>query len=443
MVLELNLKERHLKALMFIKIQNDIELNPGPLTQKVKKLEIFTLNCRGLGKIDKFRLVLSKISEKMRANPDSIFMLQETMIKNDNYLKLAWRGVYAFTPGTGNSQGCITLASSGVTIINQINMEHRGHYLELKGLLSNSEPENIIAILNIYAPNGYALAKRAFYETVVGQIADSQCEDVILAGDFNLTFSEADRLRRNTSSGEIGIANYFTAKINELGLKDAWNGYEGMTWKKGGAMSRLDRIYTRLAGLRQINIDTDWTLCDSDHAVVCATFETRTEKQLGGKIIRLDPQVVLEKDCLAELRQYLTEQLATIQPDMDPHSQLEFAKMTIRTKAFQISKRLKNAEILNLQLLNDDIKQHERLLAQAGSVEEEEQIILHLERQTNERNRLLEIQGRNLAWKAKTKWYNEGEKSNKYFLNLLKRNVNRMGPNCLPINNYIVRQIVI
>jgi hypothetical protein len=90
MLLELNLKERHLKALLSIKIQNDIELNPGPLTQKVKKLEIFTLNCRGLGKIDKFRLVLSKISEKMRANPDSIFMLQETMIKNDNYLKLAW-----------------------------------------------------------------------------------------------------------------------------------------------------------------------------------------------------------------------------------------------------------------------------------------------------------------------------------------------------------------
>jgi hypothetical protein len=36
------------------------------------------------------------------------------------------------------------------------------------------------------------------------------------------------------------------------------------------------------------------------------------------------------------------------------------------------------------------------------------------------KNHILNQQGEQLAWKAKTKWYNEGEKSNKYFLNLLK-----------------------
>ncbi len=38
-----------------------------------------------------------------------------------------------------------------------------------------------------------------------------------------------------------------------------------------------------------------------------------------------------------------------------------------------------------------------------------------------ERDTILDQQGEKLAKLAKTKWYNEGEKSNKYFLNMLKR----------------------
>jgi hypothetical protein len=39
--------------------------------------------------------------------------------------------------------------------------------------------------------------------------------------------------------------------------------------------------------------------------------------------------------------------------------------------------------------------------------------------------------------KAKTRWYNEGEKSNKYFLNLLKRNSESSEMTKLNINGTI------
>jgi len=48
--------------------------------------------------------------------------------------------------------------------------------------------------------------------------------------------------------------------------------------------------------------------------------------------------------------------------------------------------------------------------------------LLHLEQLNNKKNNILQKQGEQLAWKARSKWYNEGEKSNKYFLNLLKKN---------------------
>ncbi len=73
------------------------------------------------------------------------------------------------------------------------------------------------------------------------------------------------------------------------------------------------------------------------------------------------------------------------------------------------------------------------------TTEEETEIIAHLEAQTNEKDRLLNIQGKNLAWKAKTKWYNEGEKSNKYFLNLLKSRLNKIDmPKLLHDGNLIM-----
>ena len=87
---------------------------------------------------------------------------------------------------------------------------------------------------------------------------------------------------------------------------------------------------------------------------------------------------------------------------------------------------MQNAEMVSLQIIDDDIKLHGRLLAESSSTEEDTDIISHLEQLNNEKNRILETQGKNLAWKARTKWYNEGEKSNKYFLNLLKSNGKNM-----------------
>jgi len=68
-----------------------------------------------LGEVEKFRPLLNKAYDIMQKGK-MIMMIQETMITNSRYLDLAWRGKYVFTPGTGNSQGCITLTHNDVTI---------------------------------------------------------------------------------------------------------------------------------------------------------------------------------------------------------------------------------------------------------------------------------------------------------------------------------------
>jgi hypothetical protein len=75
------------RQLIKMALMHDVEVNPGPN----QALMCITINCRGLGNIDKFRLLLNKAYEYIR-NGAVVICLQETMIVSDRYLELAWRG---------------------------------------------------------------------------------------------------------------------------------------------------------------------------------------------------------------------------------------------------------------------------------------------------------------------------------------------------------------
>jgi hypothetical protein len=108
--------------------------------------------------------------------------------------------------------------------------------------------------------------------------------------------------------------------------------------------------------------------------------------------------------------------------DMNPHMKLEFAKMTVRTKGIEISMSLRKKENNELRDLNDQIRQNSELLKRYNDENSLNIITTEVEKCKQERDIILQRQGESLSMKAKTRWYNEGERSNKYFLNLLKRN---------------------
>ena len=108
--------------------------------------------------------------------------------------------------------------------------------------------------------------------------------------------------------------------------------------------------------------------------------------------------------------------------NMNPHMKLEFAKIIIRNKAIEISMRLRKMEITELKDLNDQIGQNNELLKRYTDENSLNIITRELKKCKQERDTILQRQGESLSMKAKTRWYNEKERSNKYFLNLLKRN---------------------
>ena len=123
--------------------------------------------------------------------------------------------------------------------------------------------------------------------------------------------------------------------------------------------------------------------------------------------------------------------------DMNPHMKLEFAKMTISTKAIEISTRLRKKENNELRDLNDQISQNSELLKRYTDENSLNTITRELEKCKQERDMILQRQGESLSMKAKTRWYNEGKRSNNCFLHLLKRNNESSEMSKLNINGIV------
>jgi len=409
---------------------HDIELNPGPVddTNTKVKLTVVTLNCRGLGSTDKFRLILNKAYEFMNKG-ETIIMLQETMVVHDNYLKLAWRGNSVFTPGTGNSLGCITLtnATSNISLINQIG--NRGHYFTYSSPLITTA-----IIMNLYAPQGFDEAKTNFFIDNFNIISNYDC-DIIIGGDMNVTLRPNDRHCRGVTNAELILAEEILEYQQALGLEDTWQGKSGYTWQKGEKMSKLDRIFYRITNFKLKSNKVDWTLAKTDHAAVVASFEHTHNVIHKSTHVKLDNDILKDIGKLNELKEYVTYQLNDPQvATFNPHVKLEFAKMSIRTKALDIMARCRKQKNELLNEINKEILANTRLLQIENDIQLKNILVRELETLKVQKDTILSEQGEKLANMARTKWYNEGEKSNKYFLNMLKRQQSRSDMNCLIIN---------
>ncbi len=190
-----------------------------------------------------------------------------------------------------------------------------------------------------------------------------------------------------------------------------------------------------MANLKLKSNKVDWTLIKTDHAAVVARFEHEHNVTYKSSHVKLDNDKLKDSAKLNELRTYVSGQLSDPQvATFNPHAKLEFAKMTIRTKALDIMARCRKQINEELNELNRDIVTNTRLLSSENDVQLKNMLVRELEQLKVQKDAILEAQGEKLANLAKTKWYNEGEKSNKYFLNMLKRQQSRSDMNCLIIN---------
>ena len=411
-------------------LAGDIETNPGPrdtesrtpaTSESENKLILVTQNCRGITEQNKCKHLLDNCYKLGRKAKNFVIALQETMITNDGSIKYSWRGNHIFMAGTGHGRGCITLLPAHIQPEPNsiVHLGERGHIF--KAIIE----EAYVVVANIYAPTAQGREKVDFFRQVKDLVdaARDPGDECYLLGDFNTVFEQHELRARKFSNQEHRLATQIKQIIDSLSLQDSWhNNRTAHTWMQAGMKksSRLDRIYYD-SGLEMSSCEVDWSFTNSDHGAVVATFKEQ-RKAPKQRLLRLNQELLSFNSTKEAFLKEYHRQISDIPHGWDPHQELEFHKCAIRSAYLHINAERKKTKKLDYEFLKADLHTH----------------IVALEESNNDlikKNRLMDKinilkakmsqlnleKGRSLAEKMKTKWNNEGERLNKYFLGLLKR----------------------
>ena len=410
----------------------DVHPNPGPGDSRTVQgsIQVTTYNVRGLSEENKLRHLSNHFSKKLSPLIDSIICLQETYIERTGKLPYIWRGNIIFTPGTGHGCGVITLLSPHINVLTQENLDNRAHIAVCQKVTEN-KPCFIIA--NLYAPNANNHAKIEFFESVLNKISELEesyeCRNILVAGDLNLIFQEGETKNRRLSSQEIRTSKIVGQYLSELGLEDSWKGKKSdiFTWKRANSdtFSCLDRIFFRNSEVKLKSINANWALSQSDHAAVeCCYDLAEAPVQERNRIYRINPHLLNDPNDKNIFCKELESRISEIPSNWDPHMKLEYIKMCIRTISEKLQAEKKRFEKSEEEQLNEELQISIRALESPLTPDRDKaELIRHVEELRNRKEILIEEKGKRLAQKLGTKWYNEGEKSTKYFFRLLNRAV--------------------
>ena len=415
----------------------DIELNPGP-----EELLLVSQNCRGLKNNEKFKQLLNAC-HSIRSKGTKIIALQETHIEK-SMLNYSWSGNFALTPSQGAKGGVITLLGPNTIVHEQRDIDSECHVL-LTEVIANNKSNSLI-IVNLHAPCPHNNEKLKFFEAIHENVTDlcnsnDNC-DIIIMGDFNTTFWPTERINTKRSKKETDVALKISSMFKDLNLVDCWNKFEStMTWRHGEKMSRIDRIqWSASMSLQHESTVADWSLTTSDHSAVVTKLAGLNGEKSISRITRIDTSflsnIELRRRFLIEIDKRMSQLDETT---LDQHGKLEFLKVSIRSVAIEIATNYKKEMEAEFTTIKSEISFWQSAFERAIDDNFRNLAKSNLDVLTSRRDKYLNQRGKYLCERSKTKWYQEGERSTKYFLNINKAKNNLQEMSELLIDNKIIR----
>ena len=258
-----------------------------------------------------------------------------------------------------------------------------------------------------------------------------------------------DCLNRRINPKETLLAEIITRNNEISELKDAYRAKhpkDGFTWKRGNIYSRLDYIYvSEILTTKIVKAKTNWALDKSDHAAVEIDFKLKDNIKRGPGIIKLNTKILEDPIITKEVELEIKNMMEQTLPEWNPHTKLEFLKVTIRSvlssKVANIRNEIKEEitnkensinliEELRIKATNNPNLDNDIRKTRTEACDEAKFTLM------NELNTLRNKLDENLTFVAKAKWFEYGEKSNKFFLNLNncrqnRKNINEINDNDL------------
>jgi len=415
-------------------LSNDVESNPGP---KEDNLNVATYNVQGCRDLKKLKRLCNRL-HKAPFGRNWVFNLQETHLLDRNILPYHWKWGNVQSPGSGNSSGVAILYNkSYFDKILDSGFDNEGKYC----YLVSSKIDETYLFLNIYAPNDH-YRSQTFFERInllINSFVDSYpLINIIVSGDFNLVFDvNLDSIGRNQTKQEKRVVSSVQELMIKFNLKDSYrqiNTYGGYTWGKNNPTflrSRLDYILVskNLANsLITSSIKAD--LNESDHCLLYSEFVLDSCKY-GQGIVRCNASLLDDPEIKDKIEKKLKECMDNDTIGWNAHRKLDYYKFKLRLLLLEEGRKKSKMQHNRLEMANLEInrlKQHlDNLLCNIKGNEIDDStfgkiasINEAIELAEESISDIKEEESRRLIFRSRAKWAEEGEKSTKYFLNLLK-----------------------
>jgi exonuclease III len=389
-------------------------------------MSILTFNTNGLGDKKKLKRLLKKVDPLVTRG--GVVLLQETHVVNTDYLGSIWKNKF--------SSNCVSTNSAGVLILYNNDYELLEEYSDERGrqlIIAIKKEEEKYIVINAYYPNDHKTSltfANELYEQIL-RIQQSYPEfETIYAGDLNTCLSSEDCLNRNRSKTEDILSDLIRENNKVINVTDTYrmsNPTDGFTWKRGSCYSRLDYVFMSKSLLPKIRkTKLDWAYEASDHAALQIDLKIEDIPIRGPGLIKVNTRILEDPILTNKIAEEIAEMMSQTDDGWDPHTKLEFLKVCIRSVISSKVMEDRRSTRMEIKECEEEINQIEELKINLLNKKKEksedpcniEVVDAAAVKLKTKLSYLRNALSNAMNFASKAKWFEYGEKSNKFFLNL-------------------------
>ena len=374
-----------------------------------------SINVRGLADDTKRR----EVFYWLRKQDFDIYMLQEThsSISKKGIWRSQWGGEVLFSHGESNSRGvCILFSNKCKYTVHKVITDAIGRYILVDLTLANKR----VSLCNVYGPNNDC---PDIYIELFEHVESLSNDHRIIAGDFNLVLDlDLDKYggRKVTHQRAADVVKTY---MEDTDLIDVWrhnNPDKRMyTWCRKNPEYLASRLDFYLCSFGIVNLVTKVGITPgfkTDHSAIKIEIDL-VEDMRGRGFWKLNCSYLTNSQYIAEIKEVIQK---TREDNKDISDALvwEMIKLNVRGKSIDICSRFKKEkEDMIMKLESELVELNKDQPLSQFQIKEIENKQLQLEA-------IVKQKAIDAKIRSRVRWYEEGGKSTRYFMNLEKRNYN-------------------
>ena len=363
---------------------------------------------------------------KKHTSQDSIVFLQETHSDEsfESIWKSQWHGEIEFSHGVNDARGTLICFREGLEykILNKYN-DTDGRFVIIRCMIQ----DRLFLLANLYNPNKEPQQIEVmdnFISIIKSIDKDHECE-IVLGGDFNFIFNTELESDGGNPKLKLSSIATFNSLSNEFSLVDIWRvrnpDKKRYTFRQPTPLiqRRLDFFF--ISNSLQENVEkVDIILAvRTDHSALLMKINTIQSFQRGRGYWKFNNSLLSNSSFVELMQKEIKSKTDGLdEVSSDPRVRWEYMKYVMRdlSRKFSIEySRKVGKNRLELENKVKDLSSKLTTSSTESEAKEYEECKAKLEKMYDHITQGIILQ-------SKVAWYEKGEKSNKYFLNLEKRN---------------------